>query len=88
MGHGLNLQQGGHILVWFGPTYNSELYDQACARLDRQGQTKPVMIYRLLGQKTMDGEVLRVLLSKAEKQEGLMHAVRAKVEFYRKNAVV
>jgi len=88
MGHGLNLQQGGHILVWFGPTYNSELYDQANARLDRQGQTKPVMIYRLLGQKTMDGEVLRVLLSKAEKQDGLMHAVRAKVEFYRKNAVV
>lgn len=88
MGHGLNLQHGGHIIVWFGPIYNSELYDQANARLDRQGQTKPVLIYRLLGRKTMDSEVLQVLLSKTEKQEGLMHAVRAKVEFYKKNTVV
>ncbi len=88
MGHGLNLQHGGHIIVWFGPTYNSELYDQANARLDRQGQTKPVLVYRLLGRKTMDSEVLGVLLSKTEKQEGLMHAVRAKVEFYKKNALV
>lgn len=88
MGHGLNLQYGGHIIVWFGPTYNSELYDQANARLDRQGQTKPVLVYRLLGRKTMDAEVLDVLLSKTEKQDGLMHAVRAKVEYYKKNAVV
>lgn len=88
MGHGLNLQHGGHILVWFGPTYNSELYDQACARLDRQGQTKPVLIYRLLGRKTMDGDVLDVLLSKTEKQDGLMHAVRAKVDYYKKNVVI
>lgn len=88
MGHGLNLQHGGHIIVWFGPTYNSELYDQANARLDRQGQTKPVLIYRLLGRKTMDSEVLQVLLSKTEKQDGLMDAVKAKVEFYKKNALV
>lgn len=88
MGHGLNLQYGGHIIVWFGPTYNSELYDQACARLDRQGQTKPVLIYRLLGRETMDSDVLDVLLSKTEKQDGLMRAVRAKVEFYKKNAVI
>lgn len=88
MGHGLNLQHGGRIMVWFGPTYNSELYDQACARLDRQGQTKPVLIYRLLGRETMDGDVLQVLLSKTEKQDSLMNAVRAKVEFYKKNALI
>lgn len=88
MGHGLNLQHGGHIIVWFGPTYNSELYDQANARLDRQGQKRSVLIYRLLGRKTMDSEVLGVLLSKTEKQEGLMRAVRAKVEFFKKNALV
>lgn len=88
MGHGLNLQHGGHIIVWFGPTYNSELYDQVNARLDRQGQTKPVLIYRLLGRQTMDSDVLDVLLSKTEKQDGLMRAVRAKVDYYRKNVVV
>lgn len=87
-GHGLNLQHGGHIIVWFGPTYNAELYDQANARLDRQGQTKSVLIYRLLGRETMDSDVLDVLLSKTEKQNGLMHAVRAKVEYYKKNVLI
>lgn len=84
-GHGLNLQAGGNIIVWFGPTYSLELYEQANARLDRQGQTKPVIVYRMISERTMDSEVLDVLLSKTEKQGALMTAVRAKVEFYKRN---
>ena len=47
MGHGLNLQYGGHIGVWFGYTWDTELYEQFNKRLDRQGQTKPVITHHL-----------------------------------------
>ena len=80
MGHGLNMQDGGHIIVWFGPTYSSELYDQANARLDRQGQKHSVLVYRLLSHETMDPDVLGICLSKIDNQGALMRAVRAKVE--------
>ena len=51
---GLNMQQGGHTIVWFGTGWNLELYQQANARLHRQGQQKPVMVYRLIVPGTVD----------------------------------
>ena len=51
-GHGLNLQKGGNIIIWFSPTWSLELYRQLNARLDRQGQTEKVIINRLLAEKT------------------------------------
>ncbi len=87
-GHGLNLQAGGNIIVWFGLTWSLELYQQANARLDRQGQTKPVMIYKLICAETMDQEVAKVLTQKEYGQSALMAAVKAKIAFYSKKAVI
>lgn len=78
-GHGLNLQAGGSIIIWYGLTWSLELYQQANARLHRQGQTRPVMIYRLICSKTMDTDVARVLARKAAGQAGLMEAVKARI---------
>lgn len=75
--HGLNLQKGGHIIVWFGLTWSLEYYQQANARLDRQGQTEPVIVHHLVAQNTIDEKVLRVLQGKEEKQEMLLEAVKA-----------
>jgi len=81
-GHGLNLQAGGHIIIWFGQTWSLELYQQLNARLDRQGQTKPVLIYRLKAVNTLDTKVLKSLEGKDETQESLLQAVKAKILNY------
>lgn len=78
-GHGLNMQQGGNILIWFGLPWSLELYQQACARLDRQGQTKAVINQRLITKGTMDEEVLKALDRKTGGQEALMQAVKARI---------
>ena len=79
-GHGLNLQAGGHVVVWYTPTWNLEHYQQANARLYRQGQqAETVLIYHLVAQDTMDGRVLRVLQGKATLQDELMQAVDAEI---------
>lgn len=82
-GHGLNLQQGGHIIVWFGLTWSLEFYQQANARLDRQGQKEPVIIHHLVTKGTIDEQVMRALKNKEVGQEALMAAVKAKIEEYR-----
>ncbi|WP_245688179.1 DEAD/DEAH box helicase [Salimicrobium halophilum] len=79
-GHGLNLQQGGHIIVWFGLPWSLELYQQANARLHRQGQEETVFIHHILTANTIDQKVLRVLQGKEEGQEALMDAVKAQIE--------
>ena len=76
MGHGLNLQYGGHIIVWFGLNWSLDLYLQANARLDRQGQKRPVMIHRILANDTMDFAVLEALENKATTQEQLRDAIK------------
>lgn len=76
-GHGLNLQAGGHIIVWFGVTWSLELYQQANARLHRQGQTKPVMIYHLITKGTMDERVMKSIANKENGQNAMIDAVRA-----------
>lgn len=83
-GHGLNLQRGGNIIVWYGLTWSLELYQQACARLHRQGQTKPVIIYHMLCRGTMDDDVMKAISGKADKQEALMQAVKARINKYRR----
>jgi SNF2 family DNA or RNA helicase len=75
MGHGLNLQYGGHILVWYGLNWSLDLYLQAIARLDRQGQTHPVIIHRLLSRNTLDEGVAERLASKDQTQAGLRKAI-------------
>lgn len=76
-GHGLNLQNGGSIMVWFGLTWSLEKYQQANARLYRQGQKEAVVIHHLVAQGTVDERIMRVLAGKASLQDELMEAVRA-----------
>ncbi|MCY7923984.1 DEAD/DEAH box helicase [Bacillus spizizenii] len=79
-GHGLNLQDGGHIIVWFGMTWSLELYQQANARLDRQGQKHSVIVNHLVTEGTVDEDVMRALEGKAVGQNALMEAVKARLE--------
>src|SRR5690554_1447234 len=84
-GHGLNLQAGGNIIVWFGNTWSLELYQQANARLDRQGQTKPVIIHHLVAKGTMDEDVISAIDRKSAGQDALMDAVKARIKKYKKS---
>ena len=81
--YGLNMQRGGNIIVWYGLNWALELYQQANARLNRQGQTKPVHVYHLLVEGTMDVEVSKALAGKVDTQECLMRAIKAVVERYK-----
>ena len=74
-GHGLNLQQGGHLLVWFSLTWSLELYQQTNARLYRQGQSEPVTITHLATVGTLDERVLAALDAKDTTQAALIDAV-------------
>jgi SNF2 family DNA or RNA helicase len=79
-GHGLNLQAGGNIIVWFGLTWSLELYLQAVARLYRQGQEKSVIVHHLVAENTIDEDVMKALESKDVTQEALLEAVKARIE--------
>lgn len=79
-GHGLNLQAGGHIIIWFGLTWSLELYMQANARLDRQGQKETVIIHHLVARDTVDEDVMKALENKEIGQEALLKAVKARIE--------
>jgi len=83
MGHGLNIQAGGHIIVWYGLNWSLELYQQANARLYRQGQKQNVIIHRLIAKGTVDEEVIRRLESKDTTQNSLMESIKAKIEEYK-----
>ena len=78
-GHGLNIQEGGHILIWFGLTWSLELYQQTNARLWRQGQKETVTIHHIVTGNTVDEDVLAALASKDVTQEKLIAAVKARV---------
>jgi hypothetical protein len=75
-GHGINLQHGGRLMVWLSPTYNLEHYEQTNARLYRNGQTRPVVIYRLLATGTIDHRVANVLCGKATLQSAMLDALK------------
>lgn len=83
-GHGLNLQFGGHIVIWYGLTWSLELYQQFNSRLHRQGQTETVMLYRLIVSRTHEEDVAVALSSKALTQNSLVESIKAKInEYYR-----
>ena len=77
-GFGLNLQQGGHIIVWFGLTWSLEQYQQANARLYRQGQEKSVIVHHLITQGTMEIKVMESLQGKKDVQDDLLQALSQK----------
>lgn len=83
-GHGLNLQTGGNIIIWFGLTWSLELYQQANARLIRQGQIKNVIVHHLIAKGTVDEDILKVLRSKAAGQEALLNAVKLRISRYQR----
>lgn len=73
---GLNMQQGGRVIVWYTPTWNLELYQQANARLYRQGQDRPVLLYHLVALGTMDERVMSALSGKSSIQDFVMQRIR------------
>ena len=79
-GHGLNLQAGGSTLVWFGLTWSLELYQQANARLWRQGQTDTVIIHHIIAADTIDVRIMSALSRKEKTQSALIDAVKANLE--------
>lgn len=81
-GHGLNLQYGGHILTWFGPTWSLELYEQFNARLVRGGQVNNVILNHLIALGTMDEDVMKAIERKMNGQNALMEAIKARIEKY------
>lgn len=78
-GHGLNLQYGGNIIIWFGLTWSLELYQQANARLHRQGQKQSVIIHHLVAKGTVDEDVIKALDNKEVNQNTLLEAVKARL---------
>lgn len=76
VGYGLNLQEGGHVIVWYGLTWSLELYQQANARLHRQGQKKPVIVHHLITEGTVDEQVMRALQAKDTSQTALLAALK------------
>lgn len=76
VGYGLNLQDGGRIIAWYSLPWSLELYQQANARLYRQGQTKPVIIHHLIAVGTADEQVVRSLKDKNLGQAALMAALK------------
>ena len=79
IGHGLNLQDGGHIIIWYGLTWSLELYQQANERLNRPGQKNVCRIYHLILQGTHDERVLRALSNKDKGQAAAIEALRLEI---------
>lgn len=78
--YGLNLQDGGNHVVWFGLTWSLELYQQANGRLYRQGQKQKVIIHHLVVQDGMDEEVMAALEQKSTTQDRLLESLKARIE--------
>jgi len=80
-GHGLNLQAGGSTMIWFGLTWSLELYQQANARLWRQGQkAETVVIHHIIAVGTIDERIMTALRNKDKTQSALIDAVKANME--------
>lgn len=80
--HGLNMQYGGHIDIWYGLTWSLELYLQANARLPRAGQTEVVNHYHIMARDTVDEDLFARLLENEATQDSVTNAVRARLESY------
>lgn len=80
--YGLNMQEGGDVIVWYGTGFNSELYTQAVARLHRQGQTRPVFVFRLIVSGTVDADAARAVAEKLDAQSAVIDALKERMEKY------
>ena len=80
IGYGLNLQAGGHVIVWYSLPWSLELYQQANARLHRQGQREVVIVNHLIAVGTVDEQVIKSLRSKNTGQAALMAALKERIE--------
>lgn len=80
VGYGLNLQEGGHVIVWYGLTWSLELYQQANARLYRQGQERSVIIHHLITEDTVDEQVMKALKAKDTSQAALLKALKERTK--------
>ena len=78
--YGLNLQDGGNHIIWFGLNWSLELNQQADKRLHRQGQKQKVFIHTLIVQGSMDEDVMDALQGKSTTQESLLKALRVRIE--------
>jgi SNF2 family DNA or RNA helicase len=78
-GHGLNLQAGGRMIVWFGLNWSLELYSQFCGRLHRQGQCRPVSVVHLVAEDCIDERVVQAIEGKAQTQTDLINSLRVRV---------
>lgn len=81
--YGLNLQDGGNHVVWFGLNWSLELYQQANKRLHRQGQKEKVIIHHLITKGTRDEDVMRAIENKGNIQEELLQSLKARIEKYK-----
>lgn len=81
--YGLNLQEGGSDIIWFGLSYSLELYQQANARLHRQGQKETVRIHHLVVEDSVDEDVIDALQKKGDCQTALLDALKARIEKYK-----
>lgn len=84
--YGLNLQQGGNHVIWFGLTWNYELYTQANKRLHRQGQTERVIIHHLVCEGTRDEDVMQALERKDDVQNWVMQSLKARIKKIKEDA--
>ena len=81
--YGLNLQDGGNHVIWYGLNWSLELYQQANKRLHRQGQTQTVIIHHLVSENTRDEDILRAIGMKERAQEFVLESLKARIDRYR-----
>jgi len=79
-GYGLNLQEGGHHIIWYGLTGNLEEYQQANKRLHRQGQAHPVIVHHLIVKGGRDEDVIKSLECKDDVQESLLQSLKVRIK--------
>lgn len=82
--YGLNLQEGGNHVIWFGLNWSLEIYQQANKRLHRQGQKEKVIIHHLVVQDTRDEDVIKALNTKGDVQEALLESLKVRIDKYRR----
>ena len=83
-GYGLNLQQGGYHCIWFGLTFDAEIYLQANKRLHRQGQKHPVIVHNLVVQNARDVDAIQSLKAKDKTQNDLLESLKARIRKVKK----
>ena len=81
--YGLNLQDGGNHVIWYGLNWSLELYQQANKRLHRQGQTQTVIIHHLVSENTRDEDILRAIGMKERAQAFVLASLKARIDKYR-----